>query len=255
MQEFGWTRSQVTSGNALSKLVVGPALGFFTGWMVDRFPIRWVYALGFAIWSLSTAAVGVVYGLPSFLLARCPRLDGHMLGDQLVRATERPLEESRALVPPLVQALRRTPGADWRARLSGLGIMSAALARVALGQHLVRRDPLEAARRRVRDQLMVQRIIRRKVGLRVSVTEGEIDRYLAENREKLETGLTFEARHMLFLPTPGAGQVRVRVRYCGLCHTDLHTVEGDLPLPRLPIVPGHQVVGIVEAVGAGARGL
>ena len=55
------------------------------------------------------------------------------------------------------------------------------------------------------------------------------------------------------LPVPQAGQVRVQVRYCGLCHTDLHTVEGDLPLPRLPLVPGHQIVGIVDAVGTGVR--
>jgi propanol-preferring alcohol dehydrogenase len=51
-------------------------------------------------------------------------------------------------------------------------------------------------------------------------------------------------------PVPEAGEIRVRVRACGLCHTDLHTVEGDLPLPRLPIVPGHQIVGVVEAAGS-----
>lgn len=54
-------------------------------------------------------------------------------------------------------------------------------------------------------------------------------------------------------PAPGPGQVRVRVRVCGVCHTDLHTVEGDLSLPRLPIIPGHQIVGVVEARGAGAE--
>jgi propanol-preferring alcohol dehydrogenase len=43
------------------------------------------------------------------------------------------------------------------------------------------------------------------------------------------------------------------VRACGVCHTDLHTVEGDLPLPTLPLIPGHQVVGVVEAAGASAR--
>jgi alcohol dehydrogenase, propanol-preferring len=53
------------------------------------------------------------------------------------------------------------------------------------------------------------------------------------------------------VPVPEAGEVRVRVRACGLCHTDLHTVEGDLPLPRLPVVPGHQIVGFVEATGPG----
>jgi alcohol dehydrogenase, propanol-preferring len=51
------------------------------------------------------------------------------------------------------------------------------------------------------------------------------------------------------LPLPGPGEVRVEVRCCGLCHTDLHTVEGDLPLPKRPIIPGHQIVGFVEAAG------
>ncbi len=50
-------------------------------------------------------------------------------------------------------------------------------------------------------------------------------------------------------PHPGPGQVRVRVSVCGVCHTDLHTVEGDLPLLRLPLIPGHQVVGRVDEVG------
>ncbi len=55
------------------------------------------------------------------------------------------------------------------------------------------------------------------------------------------------------VPQPGASEVRVRVACCGLCHTDLHTVEGDLPLPKLPLIPGHQIVGVVEAAGAGVR--
>ena len=53
-------------------------------------------------------------------------------------------------------------------------------------------------------------------------------------------------------PEPGPGQVRLAVRACGVCHTDLHTVEGDLALPKLPLVPGHQIVGVVEALGEGA---
>jgi propanol-preferring alcohol dehydrogenase len=53
-------------------------------------------------------------------------------------------------------------------------------------------------------------------------------------------------------PVPGRGEVLVSVSVCGVCHTDLHTVEGDLALPRTPIVPGHQVVGRVSAVGEGA---
>lgn len=55
------------------------------------------------------------------------------------------------------------------------------------------------------------------------------------------------------LPPPRAGEVRVRVRCCGICHTDLHTVEGDLPLPRLPLIPGHQIVGVVDALGPGSH--
>lgn len=53
-------------------------------------------------------------------------------------------------------------------------------------------------------------------------------------------------------PEPGPGEVRVRVRACGTCRTDLHVIEGDLPPRRLPLIPGHQAVGVVEAFGAGA---
>jgi propanol-preferring alcohol dehydrogenase len=53
-------------------------------------------------------------------------------------------------------------------------------------------------------------------------------------------------------PEPGPGEVLVRVSVCGICRTDLHVVEGDLPLVTAPIVPGHQVVGRVERRGAGA---
>jgi len=51
-------------------------------------------------------------------------------------------------------------------------------------------------------------------------------------------------------PEPGPGELRLRVRICGVCRTDLHVVEGDLPLPRPRLVPGHQVVGVVDALGA-----
>ena len=54
------------------------------------------------------------------------------------------------------------------------------------------------------------------------------------------------------VPQPGPGEVRVRVTACGLCRTDLHVIEGDLPPPKLPLVPGHQVVGVVDALGRGA---
>jgi propanol-preferring alcohol dehydrogenase len=56
-------------------------------------------------------------------------------------------------------------------------------------------------------------------------------------------------------PQPGPGEVLVRVRACGICRTDLHIAEGELPPRRAPIVPGHQVVGEVVALGAGVSGL
>ncbi len=56
-------------------------------------------------------------------------------------------------------------------------------------------------------------------------------------------------------PEPGPGVARVRVHTCGCCRTDLHVVEGDLDLPVLPIVPGHQVVGHVDALGPGCERL
>jgi propanol-preferring alcohol dehydrogenase len=52
-------------------------------------------------------------------------------------------------------------------------------------------------------------------------------------------------------PVPGPGEIRVRVEACGVCRTDLHVVDGELPDPKLPLVPGHEIVGIVEALGAG----
>jgi propanol-preferring alcohol dehydrogenase len=50
-------------------------------------------------------------------------------------------------------------------------------------------------------------------------------------------------------PEPGPDQVRLKIQTCGVCHTDLHIAEGDLDLPHLPTVPGHEIVGTVDAVG------
>ncbi len=52
-------------------------------------------------------------------------------------------------------------------------------------------------------------------------------------------------------PLPGTGQVKVAVSACGVCRTDLHVVDGDLTEPRLPIIPGHEIVGRVDALGEG----
>jgi alcohol dehydrogenase, propanol-preferring len=54
-------------------------------------------------------------------------------------------------------------------------------------------------------------------------------------------------------PSPDAGEVRVRVHACGVCRTDLHIVDGELTEPKLPLIPGHQIVGEVEEVGEGAE--
>jgi len=55
----------------------------------------------------------------------------------------------------------------------------------------------------------------------------------------------------LAVPEPGAGEVRLVVGACAVCRTDLHVIDGELPDPKLPLVPGHQIVGIVERVGSG----
>jgi len=55
------------------------------------------------------------------------------------------------------------------------------------------------------------------------------------------------------IPEPGPGQVRLRIRACAVCRTDLHVVDGELPDPTLPLVPGHEIVGEVDAHGSGAR--
>jgi propanol-preferring alcohol dehydrogenase len=57
------------------------------------------------------------------------------------------------------------------------------------------------------------------------------------------------------VPEPAAGQVRVRVRACAVCRTDLHVVDGDLPHPGLPLIPGHEIVGVVDALGPGVTGV
>ncbi|MFP4903978.1 alcohol dehydrogenase catalytic domain-containing protein, partial [Paraburkholderia sp. BR14261] len=55
-------------------------------------------------------------------------------------------------------------------------------------------------------------------------------------------------------PAPGAGELLIDVRACGVCRTDLHVVDGDLAHPKRPLVPGHEIVGTVAALGAGVTG-
>ncbi|WP_020174042.1 zinc-dependent alcohol dehydrogenase family protein [Methyloferula stellata] len=54
---------------------------------------------------------------------------------------------------------------------------------------------------------------------------------------------------------PGPGEIRIKITACGVCRTDLHVVDGELPHPKLPIIPGHEVVGRIDAMGAGVEGL
>jgi propanol-preferring alcohol dehydrogenase len=57
------------------------------------------------------------------------------------------------------------------------------------------------------------------------------------------------------VPEPSANEVLIRVRACGVCRTDLHVVEGELPARKLPVIPGHQVVGAIERVSAPPSGV
>src|ERR1700683_503611 len=66
VQQFGWTRAQVTSGNALSKLVVGPVFGFFAGWMVDRFGPRKLMIAGILMASAALIGLGSISTLGMF---------------------------------------------------------------------------------------------------------------------------------------------------------------------------------------------
>jgi alcohol dehydrogenase, propanol-preferring len=57
------------------------------------------------------------------------------------------------------------------------------------------------------------------------------------------------------VPAPGPDQLRLRVQACGVCRTDLHILDGELTQPKLPLVPGHQIVGVVDAIGAAVSGV
>lgn len=56
-------------------------------------------------------------------------------------------------------------------------------------------------------------------------------------------------------PQPGPGEIRVKVSACGVCRTDLHVVDGELPNPVVPIIPGHEIVGRLDCLGTGVTGL
>src|SRR6266568_7630332 len=70
--------------------------------------------------------------------------------------------------------------------------------------------------------------------------------------DKLRTPLVMRERPV---PVPGAGDILIEIAACGVCRTDLHVVDGELPDPKLPIVPGHEIVGCVAALGPGVTAL
>lgn len=65
--------------------------------------------------------------------------------------------------------------------------------------------------------------------------------------EKVKTPLQLKE---LPIPEPDPGQLLVKVLACGICRTDLHIIDGELTAPHLPLIPGHQIVGVVEKLGA-----
>ena len=56
-------------------------------------------------------------------------------------------------------------------------------------------------------------------------------------------------------PSPGPGEIHMKIGACGICRTDLHVVDSELPQPKTPIIPGHRIVGRIEAIGTGVEGL
>ncbi len=72
---------------------------------------------------------------------------------------------------------------------------------------------------------------------------------LVENGPIEESPLTFTE---VDAPEPGESEIRIKVKACGICRTDLHVIEGEIPLVKSPITPGHQIVGIVEKIGESA---
>src|SRR2546421_11109160 len=70
--------------------------------------------------------------------------------------------------------------------------------------------------------------------------------------EQARTALVMRERES---PAPTTGEILVEVAACGVCRTDLHVVDGELPHPKLPIVPGHEIVGRIVAIGSDVGGL
>ncbi len=138
VQQFGWTRAQVTSGNALSKLVVGPLLGFVAGWMVDRFGPRRLMMLGILLAGVALIGLGSISTLTLFYFFYVLNALGYMFGGPLPNQVllSRRFDKSRgkamgiaylgiglggAVVPLISHTLVQHFG--WQAALRTLGIL------------------------------------------------------------------------------------------------------------------------------------
>src|SRR4051794_12901041 len=82
----------------------------------------------------------------------------------------------------------------------------------------------------------------------IDMSEEAAGRMRAMVLRALRTQLVQEERSQ---PMPGPGEIRLRVEACAVCRTDLHVIDGDLRHPKLPLIPGHEIVGIIDSVGKG----
>jgi len=89
---------------------------------------------------------------PGFILARCPRMEGHFLGDPLLRVFRDPLGQGRMITPPLVRALLSRPVQAALSRLAGLGFIGRTLTLLGLERYLFPRDPLQCAAALLEDE-------------------------------------------------------------------------------------------------------
>jgi len=138
VQQFGWTRAQVTSGNALSKLVVGPLLGFVAGWMVDRFGPRRLMMLGILLAGVALIGLGSISTLTLFYFFYVLNALGYMFGGPLPNQVllSRRFDKSRgkamgiaylgiglggAVVPLISHTLVQHFG--WQTALRALGVL------------------------------------------------------------------------------------------------------------------------------------
>jgi MFS family permease len=143
VRQFGWTRSQVTSGNAISKLLIGPAFGFLAGWMIDRFGPRRVMMAGILMASIALVGLGTVSSLRMFYFFYILNALGFVCGGPLPNQVllSECFEKSRgkamgfaylgigiggAMVPWISNFLVQHLG--WQAALRSVGLLILALA-------------------------------------------------------------------------------------------------------------------------------